>query len=300
MNLHNFDLNLLTIFDMIFTERHLTKAGKILNMSQPAMSQALKKLRESFGDPLFVRVGNELVPTDSANRLAPLVKQMMDTAKSALLDKGEFDPANSSRTFQLAMSDYTEMILLPKLFKKVREMAPSVKLQSRHLPLDDYRSMLESHDIDLILGCSLDFGANTYQQALFEDEEIIVVRTDSKAANEPLTIESLLELKHAQFKGKECPNILDSELACMDLERVIVLEVQHELVLPIVIQNNDVAINMPRRMAEIYQEMLPITILELPFTVTKYQFCQHWHERNHQDPASKWLRREVNEIAKEL
>ncbi|MBU2511192.1 LysR family transcriptional regulator [bacterium] len=297
MNLHEYDLNLLAIFDMIFTERHLTKAGEKLKMSQPAMSQALKRLRDTFQDQLFVRSGKELIPTTCAIRIAPQVKQIISLAKNTFFDRGEFDPANSSRTFRLAMSDYTEMIVMPKLFKRLQEYAPKIRLESKHLSPNDYKNVLEGDDLDIILGCSLQFGANIYQQALFEDEEVLIVRNDSPVLKAELTLERYITLKHAQFQWFEEINMIDRELKSHNLERNIVLEVQHEMVLPLVLKDNEIVVNMPRRMAKVFKEFLPLEVLDLPFKVNKYFVCQYWHERNHLDPAIKWLRSEIKQIA---
>ncbi len=297
MNLHEYDLNLLAIFDMIFAERHLTKAGEILGMSQPAMSQALKRLRDTFQDQLFVRSGKELIPTTCAIRIAPQVKEIIGLAKNTFLDRGEFDPGSSSRTIRLAMSDYTEMVVMPKLFKRLREIAPKIRLESKHLSPLDYKNVLESDNLDIILGCSLQFGANVYQQSLFEDEEVVIVRDDSPVLREELTLERYVTLKHAQFQWFGDENLIDGELKCHNLKRDIVLEVQHEMVLPLILKDNEIVVNMPRRMAMVFKEILPLEVLDLPFQTHQYHICQYWHERNHLDPANKWLRSEIKKIA---
>ncbi len=297
MNLHEYDLNLLTIFDMIFVERHLTKAGEKLKMSQPAMSQALKKLRDTFDDQLFVRSGKELIPTNCANRIAPGIRDIVKLAKNTFLDREDFDPCESHRTFRIAMSDYTEMVILPVLFKKLQKVAPGIRLESKHLSQTNYRTILESDELDIILGCSLTFGANIYQQSLFTDEEVLVVRKDSPVLKEPLTQERYATLKHAQFEWFEEANLIDRQLKCQKLQRNIVLEVQHEMVLPLILRDSELVINIPRRMAIVFKEFLPLEILELPFQVSHYYLCQYWHQKNHLDPANKWLRQQIKQIA---
>jgi DNA-binding transcriptional LysR family regulator len=297
MNLHEYDLNLLTIFNMIFTERHLTKAGEKLKMSQPAMSQALKKLRDAFDDQLFVRSGKELIPTNRANRLAPGIKQIIHLARDTFLDKEEFDPCQSCRTFKIAMSDYTEMVMLPLLFKRLQSVAPGIRLESKHLSRDAYRTDLEGENLDLILGCSLQFGANIYQQSLFNDEEVLIVRKDSPVLKEPLTQERYADLKHAQFKWFEEANLIDKQLKSQKLARNTVLEVQHEMVLPLILRDSEIVINIPRRMANVFKEFLPLEILEIPLQVSQYNLKQYWHQKDHLDPANKWLRNEIKQIA---
>ena len=260
MNLHDYDLNLLAIFDMIYGERHLTKAGERLNMSQPAVSQALKRLRETLNDPLFVRSGKELIPTSCADSIAPQVRQIVQLARNTFEDKGDFRPAESTRTFRLAMSDYTEMVVLPKLFKHLREVAPNIRLECKHLNADQYRNALDGEGLDIILGSSLKFGANIFQQALFEDEEVLLLRKDSPVLKENLDMEHYTKLRHAQFQWFFDEVTIDAELRKHNLKRNIVLEVQHEMVLPLILQNNELVVNMPRRMAEVFRDFLSLEI----------------------------------------
>lgn len=300
MNLHQYDLNLLVIFNMIFHELHLTKAGERLNMSQPAMSQALKKLRELFEDPLFVRNGKVMIATERAEQLAPQIKQIISMTRKAFEDKGSFDPATSNRSFTLSMSDYTEMVMMPRLFKRLQKVAPNIKIETGHLSCKDYQQSLDNGELDIILACSLQFKANSFRQLLFDDKEVVLVRKDSPALKEPLTLKKYVSYKHAQFQWLDGENSIDRELRELNLERQIVLEVQHEMVLPLILNDADVLVNMPNRMAKLFKELLPLEIIEMPITPIEYQFYQHWHERNQQDPAHSWLRKEILEVARTL
>ncbi len=300
MNLHTYDLNLLVIFKMIYQELHLTKAGELLNMSQPAMSQALKRLRDTFQDPLFVRSGKVLIATERAHQVAPQVVQIVKMAEKAFQDRGAFNPAESKRTFKLTMSDYTEMVMMPRLFKRISEVAPRIKIESKHLSPKDYQVGLENGDYDIILACSLYFKANSYRQFLFDDREVVIVRSDSPVLKEELTLDRYISLNHAQFQWLDGDNEIDKQLKKIKLTRQIVLEVQHEMVLPLVLRNNDLLVNMPLRMAKLFRELLPLEILELPVKTLAYSFYQHWHERNHHDPAHHWLRQEIFQVSKSL
>lgn len=300
MNLHQYDLNLLIIFEMIYTERHLTKAGELLNLSQPAMSQALGRLRDTFQDPLFIRSGKEMLPTACASRIAPQVRQILQLSEQTFLDRGEFDPATSTRTFQLAMNDYAEMVILPRLFNRLQAIAPNIRLESKHLSLDDYQKELEVNELDMVLACSIGGGANVYQQSLFSDQEVVMVRNDSPILQEELTLERYVAHKHAQFLWFNEINEVDQKLKQLKLSRQIVLEVQHEMVLPLVLRDNELLVNMPKRMATVFKEMLPLEILEIPLPLSQYTFRQYWHECNHHDPAHQWLRSEMRKTAETL
>ncbi len=301
MNLYQFDMNLLVIFDMIYTERHLTRAGEKLRLSQPAMSQALGRLRDMFEDPLFVRAGKQMTPTARAKLIAPQIKQVLHLAEQTLMDRGDFDPQTSTRTFTIAMSDYTELVLLPKLFRRLQKVAPQVRIKCKHLHDRDYQSAMDQNFADLMLGCVLDFGANVYQQSLFKDHEVVVVNADSQIVNQTLSPEAFVALKHCQFRLIETENReIDVELEKVGLQREVVLEVQHELVLPLVLRDNDIVVNLPKRMAQVYAEFLPLAILPLPLETPFFEIKQHWHERDHEDPAHQWFRSEVKALAEDL
>lgn len=300
MNIHQFDLNLLVIFDMIYAELHLTKAGQKLNMSQPAMSQALKRLRDAFQDPLFSRDGKVLAPTARAHQIAPQVNQIVAMSQKTFMDKGCFDPLESTRTFRLAMNDYTEMVIMPRLFERLHEQAPHIKIESLHLSLDNYQKEMERGEVDIILTSSLCFGANIYQQSLFKDREVVIVRKGSPILEKELTLERFVRFEHAQFLWMEGIHEIDMELKKRSLERQLVLEVQHEMVLPLVLKNNDLMVNMPLRMAKVFKEFLPLEVLEIPLELKDYEFRQHWHERNHHDPAHQWLRSQIYDLSRSL
>ncbi len=298
MNLYKYDLNLLTIFDMIFSEGHLTKAGEKLNLSQPAMSQALGRLREVFDDQLFIRSGKEMIPSAFAIKLAPKIREIMHLTEKAFIDGGDFDPVTSNRTFKLAMNDYTEMVVMPPLFNQLQKTAPNIKIKSEQVS-NDYENAL-SQNLDFILGSSFSFGANIYQKSLFHDKEVLIVRSNHPVLSQELTPEVYASLKHAQFKNGSCSNTIDEEFNKIGLKRDIVLEIHHELVLPLLLKDSDVIINIPERMAILFKKMLPIEIIELPFFVHGYNFCQYWHERNHKDSAHIWFRSLLSSIAGSL
>ncbi len=300
MNLQQYDLNLLIIFDMIFREGNLTRAGEKLTLSQPAVSQALGRLRDAFDDSLFVRSGNEMVPTARANLIAPQIRQILHLAENTFQDRGKFDPAKSDRTFRLAMSDYTEMVLMPALFKELQSKAPFLRIESRHLSAPDYQTALSRNDLDLILASCLEFGPNTFRQSLFGDREVVVVKGDSPVLKEPLTTQRYASYKHAQFNWVNETNTIDLALEEMGLTRRIILEVQHEMVLPLILRDNEIVVNMPERMARVFKELIPLEILHLPMTVPEYTFHQHWHERNHHDPAHRWMRETIKTVAESL
>ncbi len=298
MNLYKYDLNLLTIFDMIFSKGHLTKAGEMLNLSQPAMSQALGRLREVFDDQLFIRSGKDMIPTSFAIKLAPKIREIMQLTEKTFIDRGDFDPVTSSRTFKLAMNDYTEMVIMPELFNQLQKAAPNIKIRSEQVS-SDYENSL-SHNLDFILGSDFDFGANVYQKSLFHDREVAAVRCNHPVLKKEFTPEVYASLKHAQFKNGTCSNTIDEEYSKIGLKRDIVLEVHHEMVLPLLLKNSDLVINIPERMAVLFREMVKFEIIELPLIVEDYNFCQYWHERNHKDPAHIWFRSFLSSIANSL
>jgi len=300
MNLYQFDMNLLVIFEMIYQEKHLTKAGERLNLSQPAMSQSLARLRDHFEDSLFVREGNQMMPTAKAQLLAPQVQQILSLTKKTLADGGNFDPATSTRTFRLALNDYTESVLLPRLFHQVSQTAPKIKILCKHPQETSYQEALNSNYVDLILG-DWKFGSNILQQFLFKDHDVAVIKKGSPILEQELTPEWYAAQKHAQFsfyEQQECD--VERGLSALNLKRQIALEVQHELVLPLVLKDNDLVLTIPLRMAKVFQEIIPLEICPLPVPINDFEVFQYWHEHNHNDPAHQWLRAQIKKISQEM
>lgn len=301
MNLYSYDLNLLTVFHMIYSEQHLTKAGERLKLTQPAMSNALTRLREMFDDPLFVRSGKQMLPTPRAQQVAPFIEEILGLAEQALVIQKSFSPQTSKRTFRLAMSDYAELVIFPPLFKWLTQEAPGIRIESTHLPTKDQHRSLESLNIDLMIGEDLSQGPTLFKQALFKDREVCMVREGHPISQEKLTLEKYLSLTFAQFQMSDrYETQVDRCLREQGHSREINLQVHHELILPIVLMNTEMAVNIPERMAQLYQNFMPLERLTIPLELSQFEVCQYWFERDHHSPAHQWLRSGIKTLCENL
>ena len=299
MNLHDFDLNLLVVFDAIYKEKHLTKAGKRVNLTQSAISHALNRLRGQMDDALFIRHGNQMLPTPCAESLADPIHQVLQITQATLADRGKFDPIHSKRTFQLCLSDYTSFVVLPSLMKWLKQTAPDIKIQVKHLVLEERQPALEEGIVDIALGINQPFGANIHQQLLFHDEEVCIMREDHPHIQDSITIEQYLHTGFVRYQLAEFSEI-DEYLRQKGFERNVMLDVQHEVVIPRVVAQTDYIANIASRIANEFLNTLPVKILPLPVDASSIKVYQFWHSRHQHDPAHRWMRKGIKTVCESL
>ena len=203
MKLNNLDLNLLVVFNAIYTEGSLTKAGEIVGITQPAVSSALSKLRDYFDDQLFIRVGQGVKPTAKTENIIIHVRDALSILQRSLEKPDAFDPAVSSRTFRLSLNDVSEGRVLPILMKKVHEIAPNVKLTSYYTSRDNLQHDLAANEVSFSVDPFPPSDSDIKKELIFEDEFVCVFRKDHKlAAEKHLSIEQYLDLDHIFISGR--------------------------------------------------------------------------------------------------
>ena len=298
MNIRNIDLNLLVVFEALLIERNVSRAAARLGLSQPAVSNALSRLRKVFGDPILTRARSGMIPTSRAIQLAKSVSEALRHIESALTGGQHFDPAQAKNTFTLAATDYVEWVLLPNLCGKISREAPEVRLES--VPLKEripYRD-LEDGQIDLAIGYFTDAPGSLYQQTLFTDDFVCVMKADHPAAKEKLSLQRFASLKHALVAPwKGMVGVADEILARHGLKREIRVSTSHFLVAPNLVAQTDCIGILPRQVANLFSAPLSLRLLELPFKLPTFSFAQIWHERTHSEPAHRWLRSQIADLA---
>ena len=288
--MNTIDLRLLNVFDEIYKTRSVSAAAMALGLGQPAVSVALSKLRHHLGDPLFVRTSTGMEPTPFGEGLVQPVRAVLDALDQVMGHRNEFDPASSARTFRICMTDISQLVLLPKLLKTMRLSAPGIKIEIFPLSGDTAR-LLESGEADLALGFMPLLEAGFYQQVLFMQGFVCMVSDDHPRI--------LASLSRAQFEAEDhvvvsasgaAPLILDRELARLGVERRIALQIPSYLGAAFVVEHTDHIITIPTRMGDVLQGRGALRILPVPFELPSFEVKQHWHERYHHDPGSRWLR----------
>jgi DNA-binding transcriptional LysR family regulator len=288
MNVHDIDLNLLRVFDAVLHEKGVTPAAARLGLTQPAVSNALARLRKVFGDALFVRTPRGVDATPFARDLAEPVRQALALLESALAHGPGFDPATSTRAFRFYMSDLGQIEFLPPLVERVQRAAPGVRLEAVALEVEDLADSLAAGALDLAIGFLPALGAPVRRQALFRDPYLCLMRSDHPIR--ALSKKKFLEASHALVTYRGGHRVIEEALERAGLARRIALRVPHFTVVPMVLERTDLILTLPARVARVFERRGKLKVLPPPVPITPAEVAVHWHERFERDPGNRWLR----------
>ena len=302
MNFKNLDLNLLRVFNEVMTERHLTRAATKLSLTQPAVSNALRRLRDSLGDDLLRRSGSGLVPTPKALALWPKVQAALEQLNEAL-SPSAFDPASSTATFVLSMADATAAELIPGLIGLIDREAPGVSIRVVPLTTRDPRKLLESEGADMAIGFfpSVLAGMTAQAQAgevaafhhqrLYNSSYVCVMRHDHPLAQSELTLDRFCTARHllVSFSGRPF-GFIDEALTSLGRSRHIVLTVNQFFTAGRVVANSNLLTVLPRHFVSVTGIADQLVLRELPFKVPDVHVDALWHRRVHTQHPHLWLR----------
>lgn len=305
MSFLTLDLNLLRVFDAVMTERNLTRAANHLAMTQPAVSNALKRLRDTLNDELLVRSAHGMKPTPRAEELWPAVRLALSALQAALTPE-DIDISETQATFRLAMADSTASLVLPPLMRAIKRHAPGLSVRMLPLTTRDPRPMLMQNDTDLAIGSfpgvvtQLTAGqdaSSLRHQHLYSGEYVCVMREGHPLAASALTIDSYCNAEHAMvsFSGR-ASGIVDEVLANLGRERRIALTVNQYFTVGRVIAKSDLITVMPRHLVASTGMSESLVTRELPFVLPAVNVDMLWHERDTRSPAHKWLRDTLTSI----
>lgn len=299
MQLSELDLNLLVAFDALLQEGSVTRAARRVGISQPAMSNALKRLRLALEDELLVRAGGGMVPTPRALELHGPVRSALATLHRALNHDATFDPASARRHFRIVSTDYAEMVLLPGIAESLRERAPSVDLTVR--PMGPELPGLAAGQLDLAVGVFRDVPAGHVQQALFRDRFVCVARADHPRLQGGLDLDTYCDLQHVLISASgRGPGVVDHFLEREGRSRRVALRVPHFVVAPMVVARTDMVLTLASRLACRLAPMLNLQVLAPPLELPTFTIRQLWHERYRHDAGHRFLRGLVAEVARSV
>lgn len=290
------DLRLLSVFDEVYKTRSVSGAAQVLDLSQPAVSVALAKLRRHFGDPLFVRTSAGMEPTPFGEGLVRPVRDALAALGTVLGHSEGFDPATSRRTFRVCMTDISQLVLLPRLWERLRESAPQINIEI--LPLThDIGRQLESGEADLALGFMPQLEAGFYQNVLFDQAFVCLVSARHPRVRKSLTLAQFESEDHAVISSSgSAPLLIDQVIERRGIRRKVALKIPNFIGAALVVEHTDLVITIPARLAEVLKGRGALRAFAVPFELPHYQVKQHWHERYHHDPGSRWLRRVITEL----
>jgi DNA-binding transcriptional LysR family regulator len=291
MNLNDLDLNLLRAFDAVLRRRSVTAAGAEIGLTQPAMSNALARLRKRFNDPLFVRTPRGMDPTPYARSIADPVRQALGLIETTLASHVAFDPGESERTFRLHMSDIGEMVFLPSLLERLQRVAPGVRIETHSTPEAEIESALAGGELDLAVGFLPGLRAPLRSHRLFRDAYVCMMRADHPRIGRRLTRRLFCEASHALVASVGAGHrVIEQMFLAEGLDRRIALRVPHFMVVPMILGRTDLVVTVPERVAAVFERLGRFKTLALPIELPRTDVRVHWHERYEQEPGNRWLR----------
>jgi DNA-binding transcriptional LysR family regulator len=299
MNIKDIDLNLLVVFDSVMRERNITLAARRLGLSQPALSNALSRLRRTLGDPLFVRTGHGMEPTPYAERLAGPIRQARGLIDDALSVRTAFEPAKSNRIFTFYMTDIGEVVMLPSILRYLQKEAPQIGVKVLRIPQFGVHEAMATGEVDLAVGLFPTLQTSFFEQALYRDNFVCIARRDHPSIGSSITEKQFSTIPHilVASTGTGHDVIIEHVMAEQQVKRSVALTVPDFIVLPTIVGQTDLIVTIPARAARSFPNP-NIKSLKPPIEFPDIEVKQHWHERFHHDPANKWMRNVIARLFK--
>jgi DNA-binding transcriptional LysR family regulator len=296
MNLQQIDLNLFLVFDAVYRERNLTRAAEALAVTQPAISNALTRLRRSLDDPLFVRTAHGMLPTPVADNLAPKVSAALQLLDAGTRAGADFNAAESNKVFRLSLNDLAEVSLLPRLLERVQQEAPAVRIESYYVGREQLVSEMTAGRVDLGLDVPLRGQLQLRHQALSHQPYVCLLRPDHPLKRLK-TLEDYLGLKHILVSNRRSGlGHIEIALEGLGVARHVALRTPHYMMAAQIVDRTDLALTAPASIAT----RLQLKALPLPFSVPDVGWNLYWHKNADQDGANRWLREHLIALFDEL
>lgn len=297
MDLRDIDLNLLVVFNQLLLDRSVSTAADKLGLTQPAVSNALKRLRTVLKDELFLRTSRGMEPTPYALHLSEPVMYALNALQTVLARRDTFDPLTSSRNFNLAMTDIGEMYFMPPLMEALSRLAPSIRITTLRPNSGNLRDDMESGSVDLTLGHQPNLQAGFFQRRLFRHRYVCVFRQQHATATTPMSLEQFCELEHVGVVAANTGHAeIDELLERAGVKRRMRLVVPHFIAVGHILQSTDLIATLPERFAERCREPFGLSISPHPIPLPEIAINLFWHGKYHRDPANLWLRQLLVEL----
>ncbi|HEY6513544.1 MAG TPA: LysR family transcriptional regulator [Burkholderiaceae bacterium] len=306
VNFRTLDLNLLRVFDVVMVERNVTRAAERLAMSQPAVSNALRRLREAIGEELFVPGPTGVLPTEQACSLWPAVRQSLARLRE-VFDPQAFDPVEDERSFALTMADATATVLVPSLMERLDGERSQVHLRIEPLTTRDPRPQLDRGAVDAAIGFFPDVAralaasggqGEVVLEPMYECEYVCVMgRGHPLAARPTLTLDDYCEALHARvsFAGRT-HGFVDEALSRLGRSRRVQLLINHFSTAARVVGQSDLLSVFPRSYVPMCGVASELLVRPMPFEMPRIEVGLLWHRRHERDPAHRWLRELVSQV----
>ncbi|WP_295522263.1 LysR family transcriptional regulator [uncultured Pseudacidovorax sp.] len=291
MDLKQLDLNLLLVFNQLLAERSVSGAARALGLSQPAVSNALARLRKAVGDELFLRTSRGMEPTPRATQLAEPVAAALQLLQGALRQDQGFDPATSSRAFTIGMTDIGEIYFLPGLMEALAEAAPGVTVSTVRNTAVQLKDEMEAGHVDLALGLLPQLRTGFFQRRLFTQRYVCLMRQGHPLDKRRIGLREFSAAEHlAVVSAGTGHGVVEDELARQGIERRVRLTVPHFVALGHILAGTDMIATVPERLAQRMAGPFGLRWLAHPAPLPEIGIHLLWHARLHREPANQWLR----------
>jgi DNA-binding transcriptional LysR family regulator len=298
MNLYRIDLNLLAAFHAILETRSVTLAAERFGITQPAMSNALTRLRELLGDPLFVNTSGGMQPTPYALEIAGPVIEALNGFQKAISHRNSFDPTTSDHTFRFHITDMGQINFLPALLERTHAVAPGIRIEAESLGLDEIRSGLEGGQINFSVGHLPKLhGRNIRSEKLFQERYVVLMRTGHPAAKSPLTQKTFLNAAHAVVTSVGGGHHIIEETLIKKGARIMA-RLPNIMAISMILARTDLIATIPRRVATELAKTGALKLCALPLSIPEFEVFAFWHERSQASPANVWMRKQLVDLFK--
>lgn len=311
MKVNRVDLNLLVYLDALLRERNVTQAANQLNLSQPAMSNGLRRLRELFDDPLLVRTSDGMTPTERALELEPVVREVLSKIDQAVQPRGDFEPADAQQVFRIMASDYAESTLLPTVLGKLRSQGPGLTLDIM-TPSDVSFLDVERGKVDMVIN-RFDAMPQSFHQILLWKDTFTCVLSPENPVLEDFTLDSYLEANHVWVSktgmgvgvGVDPDDVqrlgwVDVALNKLGKKRQIRIFTRHYQAAMTLAEQNDLIVTLPTRAAELKRNNPRVVLKDPPLAIPPLELHMAWSPLLQHNPANRWLRKLIADTAREL
>ncbi|WP_422421668.1 LysR substrate-binding domain-containing protein [Pseudomonas sp. GZD-222] len=299
INTRTLDLNLLVVFATLWDTQNVTRAGERLALSQPAVSHALRRLRERLGDELFVAGRHSLVPTARAAELIGPVREALSRLDDVLQGSTPFVPATAQRKFRIASGDFVEFLILPGLIQHIAREAPGVMIEVLPLPSNNaLPALLENGEIDLVIGTPTTLGAGLSQESITTVSLLTLIWQREGLAPGRFPLDLYLERPQVMIETHQRQgNIIDDTLQAQGLARRIGVLVQNFMAMPVIASQTGYICNLPGPIAKAFAETFGLSCHEPPVDFPAPELVAYWHARFDSDPGLGWLREQIKACA---
>lgn len=299
MNISSFDLNLLRVFDALMREQNVSRAAERLALSQPAVSNALSRLRDLLGDPLLVRVGRRMQPTPRALALEAPIRAALQQIEASLGAAEVFDPASSRQRWRIALTDYVELICMPRLLEQLSQQAPGMRLEIQHLGPGLPAEALDKGELDLVLGRFEELPARFARRRWMSETLLLALRRGHPQVSGEPDLATFLRLRHLWVHGGQTRGMVDQWLGEQGLCREILYSTPNYLQAAHIVAGSELAAVLPSQLARHFAALLPLQLHPLPFALGPFHLDLVCLAQRQREPALQWLIEQIVAIGQD-